>query len=207
MTSNSDPANGYEEFATVFIRARTQSIGPDIVRPWASSRFGPGDAVLDLACGFGQPITEVLVDLGLDVHAVEASPTLLASFRQRFPQVPTECARAEDSSFFDGKRFSGIVAWGLLFLLPPDSQRTVISKAARALRPGGSFLFTAPPIELSWNDAMTGLPSVSLGRAAYLDALAAAGLTLVAEHTDSGENHYYESVLAIASSDPAASQA
>ena len=39
---------------------------------------------------------------------------------------------------------------------------------------------------------MTGLESVSLGAAEYQAVLLEAGLTLVNEYVDEGENHYYD---------------
>jgi hypothetical protein len=38
---------------------------------------------------------------------------------------------------------------------------------------------------------MTKRPSVSLGRERYLELLDAAGIELVGERSDEGENHYY----------------
>ena len=92
--------------------------------------------MLELGCGHGV-ISEVLAGAGpagaglagagVMLFAVDASPTLLAVFRKRFPGVRTECAAAEDSSFF-GRRFDGVVAWGLIFLLEEESQRRLIAK-------------------------------------------------------------------------------
>ncbi len=136
-----DSANGYEENAAEFMRRRDHFIGPNTVREWAAS-FPPEAEILELACGHGV-VTQVLVDAGLSVSAVDASPTLLRAFSERFPAIPTECAPAEQSSFF-GRSFDGVVAWGLLFLLEVPAQRTILRKVGAALRPGGRFLFTAP---------------------------------------------------------------
>jgi hypothetical protein len=65
---------------------------------------------------------------------------------------------------------------------------------ASALGPGGRFLFTAPPQVCTWDDLTTGRPSRSLGASAYRAELARAGLTVVGEEDDEGENHYYEAV-------------
>jgi hypothetical protein len=76
-------------------------------------------------------------------------------------------------------------------LLQPAAQALVIKKVARALNPGGRFLFTAPKEPLGWLDAMTGRPSRSLGAQTYERLLRDAGLTWVAEAEDEGENNYY----------------
>jgi SAM-dependent methyltransferase len=127
---------------------------------------------------------------GLKVWGVDASPSMVAAFRERFPDSQVQCAAVEDADFF-GRTFDGAVAWGLMFLLQPETQRSLIAKVATHLVPGGKFLFTAPRQIGSWNDVLTGEVSVSLGREAYCEALEAAGLVLVGNVTDDGENYYY----------------
>jgi hypothetical protein len=115
---------------------------------------------------------------------------MVAAFRERFPGVPIEHNTVEASAFFD-RTFDGVLAWGLLFLLQPVAQALVIEKVAGALNPGGRFLFTAPQAPLEWLDAMTNRQSQSLGAHTYERLLRDAGLTLVGEAEDEGENHYY----------------
>ena len=189
----SDASNGYEAIAAEFIAGRGSrpgiGVGVRTVEEWAKT-IRRGGAVLDLGCGPGYPITQILVDAGLAVHAVDASPTMLARFRARFPAVPVECNTAERSEFF-GREFDGVIAWGLLFLLEPVAQAQVIGKAASALVRGGRFLFTAPLQVCEWSDGMTGRRSESLGAEAYRRLLETNGLVLSGETDDEGANHYY----------------
>lgn len=136
------------------------------------------------------PISQAFVDAGFTVYAVDASPSMAAAFRSRFPQARVECAAVEESQFF-GRTFDGVLAWGLIFLLAPEAQTNLIHKVARALKPGGRFLFTAPRQVCEWPDNLTGQASVSLGLEAYRQILEAAGLVLAGEAEDEGENHYY----------------
>jgi hypothetical protein len=115
---------------------------------------------------------------------------MIARFRERFPGAHAECSAVEDSAFFQ-RAFDGVVAWGLLFLLPRDVQAVVIGKVARALRRGGKFLFTSPRGAVTWLDALTGRESVSLGIEEYRRILQHEGLALVGEQLDEGRNHYY----------------
>lgn len=85
-----------------------------------------------------------------------------------------------------------MVAVGVVFLLPADAQRDLIRRVAVVLNPGGRFLFTAPAPACAWADNLTGLPSRSLGAEVYKAIAADAGLTIVAECADEGENHYYD---------------
>jgi SAM-dependent methyltransferase len=190
-----DDSNGYEGIASIYIARRGSrprvgdAIGAATVRAWAQA-FPAGAAVLDLGSGPGEPSTRVLREAGLATYAVEASPAMVAAFRERFPSVPIEQSTAEASAFFD-RTFDGVLAWGLLFLLKPGAQALVIEKVAGALNPGGRFLFTAPKESLEWLDAMTGRQSQSLGAQIYERLLRDAGLTWVDEAQDEGENHYY----------------
>ena len=86
------------------------------------------------------------------------------------------------------------LAWGLMFLLPVNAQRRLIGKVAGALNRHGHFLFTAPVEAGTWPDAMTALPSCSLGFEAYERQLTAHGLQLDGNVVDEGDNHYYFTV-------------
>jgi len=185
---DSDPSNGWDAIADRFIAARSD-IGADVVRDWARSL--PGGAVVDVGCGAGLPVSATLIDAGLQVFGIDASPRLAAAFRQRFPMARIACEAAEESGFF-GRRFDGAVAIGLLFLLPAESQRAVIGRVASALNPGGRFLFSAPRQRCAWTDMLTGRPSRSLGLGAYTRILGAAGMRIVATQVDEGENHYID---------------
>ena len=196
--SVSDTSNGYDAIAGEFIAGRGDvktrgiAVGVHAVRTWAET-LQPGSAVLDLGCGPGDPITHVLIDAGLAVYGVDASPRMVETFRTRFPGVPVECKTVEESDFF-GREFDGVIAWGLLFLLEPRVQAQIIGKVARALARDGRFLFTAPLQACEWRDAMTGLRSESLGAEDYRRLLEEAGLVVVNETDDEGDNHYYMSL-------------
>ena len=184
-----DKSNGYEAIAESFIRARRSFIGPDHVRNWAK-RLHPGTAILDLGCGSGIPVSQALFEDGFSVFGIDASQTLVAAFRKGFPHATVECASVEESTFFN-RTFDAVLAWGLMFLLAPDVQRSVIGKVGQALNRHGHFLFTAPREACAWLDGMTGLPSISLGYEVYVRELAAHGLALVGNDEDEGENYYY----------------
>jgi len=93
---------------------------------------------------------------------------------------------------FFSRTFDGVLAIGLIFLLPKDAQGKLITKAGNALKPGGRFLFSAPRQECEWEDVLTGQRSVSLGEAEYVLSLARAGMRLIHTYRDEGDNHYFE---------------
>lgn len=189
-----DRSNGYEGIAAEFLArrgsGRSTGIGVNEVRKWART-LPPGATVLDLGCGPGFPITEVLVVEGLDVFGVDAAPSFVEAFQRNLPNTPVACEAVQDSRFFD-RSFDGVLAWGLVFLLSPEDQRGLIQRIARIVVPGGRLLFTSPPEPIVWNDAMTGLESRSLGAEEYRRQLSAAGLSLAGEYEDVGRNHYFD---------------
>ena len=189
-----DKSNGYEANAVEFSHRRNSSIGVPEVEAWAAT-LRKGAAVLDVGCGVGAPIGTALARAGCDVYGVDASAAMIAAFQRQLPAAHAACEAVEDSTFFN-RTFDGAVCWGLMFLLPLETQRNVIPRVARALKPGGSFLFTSPPLICSWNDALTGTLSMSPGAAEYKRILTGSGLTLVRELDDAGDNHYYISIKA-----------
>jgi SAM-dependent methyltransferase len=193
-----DRSNGYEGVAAGFLArrgsGRSTGIGVNHVRNWART-LPRGAAVIDLGCGPGFPITEVLVSEGLDVCGVDAAPSMVEAFRRNLPQTPILCEAVEVSTFFD-RTFDGALAWGLIFLLPPREQRRLLQRIAAILVPGGRLLFTScagvdPQV---WRDVMTGLESRSLGAEEYRRELSAVGLSVNSEYEDEGQNHYFDAV-------------
>lgn len=190
--SSEDASNGWEGVAPDFIReGRHSRIGVAVVTDWVM-QLPSGCSLLDLGCGPGVPRSEPLHARGV-VFAVDASASLAHAYQERFPTAHVACEAAEESALFE-RQFGGVLAWGLLFLLPPEKQRAVIRRVGRALTPGGQFLFTAPWQVAAWTDRSTGRSSASLGRAAYQEVLTSEGLAVVREHEDEGGNHYYEAI-------------
>jgi SAM-dependent methyltransferase len=188
---STDSANAYEKHARAFLSARDRSTaGAAVIKRWARS-MSPGTEVLEIGCGGGLPVTRVLVDTGLKLWAVDSSPTLLSEFRVRFPDIPVECARALESTYF-GRKFGAVIAIGLIFLLQAQEQAALIHRASELIVAGGRFLFTAPLETGTWADTTTGHECRSLGRERYESILAEAGFRVVATYEDEGQNNYYE---------------
>lgn len=181
----------YEMQALRYLDDRDRSrVGVEIVEHWARA-LPFGTPVVEIACGGGYPITQVLVDAGLAVWAIDTSPTLLRQFRLRFPMIPTQCASALASDYF-GRTFEAIISIGLVSYLREDEQLAFIHRVSEILEPRGRFLFTAPVEMGMWQDVTTGLECWSLGRIGYTRALEDIGFRVIRTHVDEGENNYYE---------------
>jgi len=191
-----DRSSGYEAVSAEFLARRGNSstrptaIGVKEVRKWARTLLR-GSSVIDVGCGPGFPITVVLVEEGLQVFGVDAAPSFVAAFQHNLPGTPILCEAVQESRFF-GRTFDAVLAIGLMFLLRAEDQHRLIRRFAEILVPGGRLLFTSTAKPAIWNDAMTGLESISLGAEQYRELLRAAGVSVEEEYEDMGENHYFD---------------
>jgi SAM-dependent methyltransferase len=201
-----DLSNGYESVSEEFLArrgnngTRSNAIGVKEVRNWAKA-MSRGSSVIDLGCGPGFPITAVLVEEGLQVFGVDASPSFVAAFRRNLPGTPIVCESVLDSSLFD-RTFDAVLSIGLIFLLKTEEQHRLIRRFADILVPNGRLLFTSTVNPAVWNDVMTGLESISLGAVEYRKLLRAAGISVAQEYEDVGENHYFDAFKGITESLP-----
>lgn len=190
-----DRSNGYEAVSEEFLARRGSSvrstgIGVKEVRKWART-LPRGSSVIDLGCGPGFPITVVLVEEGLQVFGVDAAPSFVAAFQRNLPGTPIICESVLESRLFD-RAFDSVLSIGLMFLLNAEEQHRLIQRFAEILVPGGRLLFTSTAKPAVWNDAMTGLESISLGAEEYRKLLGAAGISVAEEYEDVGESHYFD---------------
>jgi len=181
----------------------------DLIADWyANERRGPGGVpeveslirslppnapVLDIGCGNGLPLTRKLLDAGCRVVGVDSSPRMLERFQLNCPGVPFICASIQ-SADLGGQLFDAAIAWGVLFHLEHDAQRTAIAKVASVLRPAGLFLFTAGDEDgTKQGEPMNGVPFRywSFSVESYRELLKAKGMTLLTVHRDEGQNVYY----------------
>lgn len=197
-----DTSEGWDTIAATFMAVRSE-VGAQVVRRWAKDGLSPLTAILDLGCGSGVPIGQALVGEGFAIWGIDASPSLVSAYCANLPDMPVRCEPVQDSDFF-GRRFAGVVAIGLIFLLAEADQLQFLEKVTDALEPGGRFLFSAPRERCQWRDSLTGRESRSLGMKTYAARLEECGLVLAGCLTDEGRNHYYDAVKPSRSSGGAA---
>ena len=189
-----DSAAAYESHWSKYLQNRDQSsVGARVTEQW-SRTLPEGAATLELACGGGYPVTRVLQKTGLSIYAIDSSPSLLTRFRERFPLVPVQCSKVQDSDFFN-RTFDACIATGLLFLLSESDQEQLIDRVSAALVLSGRFLFTAPVETGCWTDLNTDIECKSLGQEKYESLLQRCGFVVLSFFSDSGGNNYYDTRL------------
>ena len=157
----------------------------------------PGARVLDIGCGQGKPLTNVLLDRGCRVVGLDSSVNMLGHFRRHFPATPIVRGRIE-SAGFAAESFDAAHMWGVMFHLTLPEQRAAIAEVARVLKPGAQFLFTSGDLDEN-DDPERGLGQMNgvtfyyytFTRADYASLLQSHGLRLIETHVDRGQNMYY----------------
>ena len=151
-----------------------------------------GSRILDLGCGNGIPMSRFLSGRGFEVFGIDSSEQMIARFRRNCLDAHAQCARIQDSDFFQ-TRFDAVVAWGVLFHLSASDQELTIVKVAHALRALGKFLFTAGEREGTVESEMQGLrfSYVSLGAEKYRTLLDGHGFDVLDEHSDAWDNYVF----------------
>lgn len=131
----------YERHAVSFDRDRSRSLQE---RTWLD-RFlrhvRPGGTVLDMGCGAGEPIARYLIDRGVQVVGMDASPSMIELCRARFPD--SEWLVGDMRHLELGRRFDGILAWDSLFHLAMDDQRGMFRRFALHAGRDAPLMFTS----------------------------------------------------------------
>jgi SAM-dependent methyltransferase len=102
----------------------------------------PQDAtILDIGCGFGEPIARYLIERNFTVEGVDASPTLISVCRGRFPKQRWHGGDMRNLAL--GKTFGGLLAWDSFFHLSHDDQRRMFPIFKLHAASGAPLMFTS----------------------------------------------------------------
>ena len=126
-------------------------------------RFAPA-SVLDAGCGTGR-VGRELARRGLDVVGVDLDEAMLATARQKAPDVDWRLA---DLATVDlGRSFDAVVMAGnVMIFLAPGSEAAVVENVARHLEPDGlliaGFQITPGQLTIERYDEIAGLAGLAL---------------------------------------------
>lgn len=181
----------YDRIHDWFVAERSPEVGVADVRA-ALAPLPRGSRVLELGCGTGLPLGRLILGLGCTLHGLDSSPAMLASFRRNCPAATSELGPMEAADLGEAI-YDAAICWGVLFHLDASAQRAAIRNAARALKPGGLFLFTCAQEADTREGTMDGVAFhyLSLGKEAYDETLREAGMVLEKDYEDPHENYVY----------------
>ena len=135
----------YEKHAAAWDARRGRSLFEKAWLDRLLARTSPGNIILDVGCGAGEPIARYIMEQDRGICGLDFAEPMLAIARQRFPAA--RWIQADMRALDLGEAFSGVVAWDSFFHLPPNDQRRVIPRLARHVAPGGGLLVTVGPSE------------------------------------------------------------
>jgi SAM-dependent methyltransferase len=144
MMNPKDPKDivrtGYDKVSYAY---RTESFdyehsGYKTFLAWLEPRLGPGAAILDLGCGCGIPVAQVLSGQH-QVTGVDISPVQIERARQLVPAAEFICADITTLDFAPGS-FAAVVAFYSIIHVPLEEQPALFAKLAQWLKPDGYLL-------------------------------------------------------------------
>lgn len=132
-------------------------------------------SALDVGCGGGGRMIDVMTKVGFNVTGIDISEGMLAHAQRRHTDV--SFVHADISEWQPASRYDLIVAWDSTFHLPHALQEPVLEKLCAALSDGGVLLFTGANVDGEITGEMHGETFYysSLGTANYLRILEGAG--------------------------------
>ena len=143
MTSASDDAkrvvrNGYKAAAKSYLADRPRNAGDVAALGQLTSRLPAGGSVLDLGCGAGIPVMQVLGQAGYAVAGLDFSMTQLRLAREN---VSAPLAQGDMTVLpFRPGSFDGVVAYYSIIHVPRGEHPTIAGEIRRVLVPGGHAL-------------------------------------------------------------------
>lgn len=170
----------YRRHAGAFARDRGQT---GMEQRWLDrflAALPPGGSVLDLGCGFGDPMARCLVDRGCSVTGIDSSAPLIAMARAAMPGFEWHVGDMRGLNL--GRRFDGILAWDSFFHLTAGDQRAMFPVFEAHAAPGAALMFTSGPEAGEAVGRFEGEPlyHASLDPSEYRALLAAHGFAVAA---------------------------
>ena len=143
--SHADPTPDYDAASTDYDAFFGRVMGAHATAALTDLSVGPGDTVVELACGTGQLTAEVAERLGGRgrILAVDKSPGMLAVARRKLAAYPDLDARLVEGDMLDFLRGlpdasadAVVIGWAICYSRPVR----LLGEVARVLRPGGEVL-------------------------------------------------------------------
>jgi ubiquinone/menaquinone biosynthesis C-methylase UbiE len=106
----------------------------------------PSPSVLELGCGPGVPVLNMLVDHGAQVTANDISAKQIEMAKARCPHANFVAGNMATLTF-EAESFHGALSFYTLFHLPRPQLKDLLAKIYRWIKPGGLFVFNLAGID------------------------------------------------------------
>jgi ubiquinone/menaquinone biosynthesis C-methylase UbiE len=169
------------EAAYADLRARRE------LTEWLIEQLPAGAAVVDIGCGTGRPVAELLAAAELDVAGYDVSPRMVEIARANVPQARFEVADLRTLSLAEGGSDAITAFFSLLQVTRAELDAALIA-CATWLKPGGYFILGTVPADIENLDIdFLGQPVTvsSYPAEVYRTRLKNAGLEVISERVES----------------------
>jgi cyclopropane fatty-acyl-phospholipid synthase-like methyltransferase len=124
---------------------------------WLISQLPKGSRFVDIGCGTGRPVCEMLALAGHDVQGVDLTPNMIKAAKEQVPNAKFEVAdgREWQPSPLNGQLDAVTSYFAFLAGTKQEDGRQFFKRAYSWLRPGGLFVYGTVPldaedVELQW---------------------------------------------------------
>ena len=116
---------------------------------WLLSQLAPASKVVDIGCGTGRPVCEMLAEAGHHVTGVDFSSRMIETARK---QVPSASIVQGDALFWEpaqeDRPFDAVTSYfAFLGGTEQKDSRAFFKRAYSWLKPGGAFVFGLVPLD------------------------------------------------------------
>ncbi len=186
----------YEQLGKAYLEHR-QSLKSDSYVRMLLKQLSKNSSILDVGCGAGVPVDDILVKAGHEVTGIDLSPSLIKIARKLVPQVSYSVG---DMQQLKQKEYSvdAVVCLFALFHVPRSEHARLIKTFASYLPINGWLLISMGDRAYEGNHDMYGVPSYSSqwGSVENRRIIKAAGLVIVHEEFSSSFGERHQMILA-----------
>ncbi|MEM9439177.1 MAG: class I SAM-dependent methyltransferase [Pseudomonadota bacterium] len=133
----------YRRHADAWVKLRGQHL---LEKKWLDKfleLLPNASSVLDIGCGFGEPIGRYLFENGSAVTGIDASPELIQVAKERVAKATWIVSDMRALRLAD--KFDGLLAWNSTFHLTPNDQRQMFPIFQEHAAKGAALMFTSGP--------------------------------------------------------------
>ena len=182
-------SSGYDQISEWYLNLnRGSKYGMEFVRKAINKDDFKSNA-LDIGCGVGGEILNLLQETGYSITGVDISQRMLEVAVGKYPKV--DFFHSDFMDWASDDNYSLIVAWDSLFHLPSYLQVRALEKALHLLDSGGIFIFTGGGIDGDIWGEMNGVKfsygSIAISKC--VDTVEKSGCSILYIERDQDDDH------------------
>lgn len=150
---------------------------------WLLDELAPGSRVLDVGSGTGRPTAQTLCAAGDDVLGIDVSPVMVEIAARQVPGAEFRCADIRATALSNAS-FDAVCVYFSLLQMTRKEQSDLVTRLARALKPGGLMAMATVPVDVEGMDTLfmdQPVRATSFAHHDFVAMVTTAGLTVDSE--------------------------